>query len=985
MNLHNSVRFLIAVFITVTPAWSQTTSVIDVHRGINIVGLDREYPTLATIEDLCVRTDSPFAAIAQGNRWQTIFRDSTQARQTRLEGNHAYVLRCSQPRSIPLTGSAWSTDALRIRPQAGLTLFVHQRPDATSASDLINQFRVSALLTVSHNEGGIHWRMIAFPGLVVGSAPLERGVVYGLMSPTTMPLMVLPNSNQLPVAIIDGVPVESTVGTTLTFVSRSSDPDDRLENLREHWNVRGDGKLVAQSTDRSLTITACNAQRMTVEYVVNDGLSQSVATQSITLIAPTTTLQQIQTPLGPFGLNVFGILGQLPRVSLTGGPGFPIQPTGYQITQEERGIDMIGGARAIGPTRIIGYGNVANYIQRDEQGNIVNVPLTLSVKAGESATADLLIEATVIDGEGNRIVFPYYAFTESTPASSVMGKGVVQWWRDWTSWLGETARRFTPVSLVNLASDRVGYGFTQVHPEKPLARRTPVFQLHGFDVRSEFAPFGQTLREVQHHWDPFFGTASDSPVEIAPNIPVLEKDFCFFLLTYPTTRSITEVSARLAELYAQTIPEDAEKGIVLAYSEGGVVDVAWENQMVRGKRIGDRIKYRVGIAVPYHGSSVATALTNRYFDARFFTRQVMPRAAWPLLQYGVVPPSDGLRDLRYDASWKTADGRIAYPTLNPTLSDLHSRDAFAKATNVVMLAGATEDDLPFPDPEMELARTAFSTGTEREYSDAVAWTESTIPRDKFGDSKGDTDEFFGWRVDGTFDRVGLFWGLDHLQMFTHPDVICALHQLLAQVRDRSNHPPVDETPSVITLDVGQRSVALSPLATATDPDGDAFTNAWTFWRTWPDEGRAQWDAASATLQITGPCSVVMSHVVRDGKGSITHKFVIVYRPMPPVDPLSPWVPKLGFFLNPTPDRKVRWAALPSGSVSQNWSSYDLWIDPRYDKTKIPHSDSRVYGAYRWWSGRKVYGAYQGKGINNGPILFSNIGVGEAVTVHLLDR
>ncbi|MBI5135001.1 hypothetical protein HZA86_02095 [Candidatus Uhrbacteria bacterium] len=976
--------------------WCQTTSTIDLHRGVNIVALERQDPRLATIDDLCGRTGSPFVAIAQGQRWQTIVRFSDAAQSMRLSGNQGYVVVSSRARTIALTGSPWGTEALTIRPHQGLMLFVHQRPNNASAGEIVDALAATALLRVRSTGTGLGWHPIASPLLgIIGSDPLERGVVYAAILPSAVATsVVLPNSDQPPVALTNDLPVSATVGTTLTLASRSTDADDAPEALRYAWSVRFGQSALLQSTNSVVVVTPTAVGIMVVDLVVTDGLARSNIRQSIAIAQSTTsTINEIQTPLGPFSLNVFGVVGHLPRVPVSGSP-LPDNPSGYRIRQEARAIALPTGVEQLGLTRELGYGNIPD-LERDPQGVVIPLPLQLSVEAGLSQTADLLVESSVVSGFDSpaTTTFSYYAFTDDGASTSVqaVGKGIVQQWRQWHTQLAATARRFTPVSLANLASNRVGYGFTRVHPDTPRGRRRPVFHLHGFDPRSEFAPLGDTFLRAQHRWDSFFGVARDSPAGISPNIAVLEKDFDFILLTYPTTRPITEIAVRLAELYEQNIPEDTEDGVVICYSEGGVVDMAWENTIVRGKRIGDRIKHRIAIAVPYHGASVATALTNRYFDARFFTRQVMPRAAWPLLQYGLVPPSDGLRNLRYDNSWKTGDGRVAYPTLNPSLNALHSQDAFAQSTNVFFLVGATEYDLPLPNTEMETARNAFVTEVEREYSDGVAWTESTVPKDKHGSSKGDTDEFVGWRADGTLDRVGVYWGFDHLQMFEHPDVMCALHRLLAQIKDRSNDPPVDLTPELITLNVGQRSVELTPFASATDANGDMITDHWTFWRTWPDQGRARWDSANKTLTTTGSCNMVMSHVVADGRGMIAHTFVIVYRPMPPVDPFVSDVPGLEFTLRPRFDPRrsgnvVEWSRTPSGGVSQDSEEYDLWIDLRSDSGMVPRANNTsVYGAYRWWSGRKLYGAYQGPALNGGPYLFSNIAVAEPISVHLLDR
>ncbi len=956
-----------------------TTASISVERGVAIVGVPLRSADMASASDVGHAFDAPVIAIARGDRWQAMMVDSPEARSCAVKGNEGYVLLGAQPRTVVISGSYWpALELIRSIPR-GISLVHFFRPPVDDAETIRRAMGVSAILRVFNGASMYQWQPIAIEGATIERSTLNATESYALISSTTNPRFALPSSNRPPRARIRGAPLSATPGTTLIFESDSFDQDPGDGTLIHQWKVESDGLSIG-ATGPSIVVTM-TSDVVSVYHASSDGVLADELTQSIAVIPTQTgiTQQEIRSGFGPFALNVFGMRAQLPALSVVART--PPSAFGYRARYDPTSIP-IPGARHLDVEEAIQYLAPNTNDPRAD----FSIPITLSIDVGESPTVDFLVQGVLVSDTNTAATtrFDHYAFSQTaTPRSSGVAKGPIAWARTWVTKLGNARRTFVPVSLQNLVSQQEGYAIEPENPALAVNDEIIVLLISGIDLKSEFCAVGQTVGQALARWDAFCGRSTTSPSGVADNVRDLEQWFRFYRVAYPTTRTPRESAQKIVQGLKSTVLSNGRRRrvVIFGYSMGGIVGRYVQNEL------DGMVEWLVTIGTPHHGSSIATALVDRYFDKNFFLERVMPRAEWPLLHYGCIPPSDGLSSLVFDASWKDSDGRSVYLGRNDTLTAFNQRDdAYRNDTNVIHVAGGT-GDIPFPNLEYEVARTMWPSPPsgilEREYSDGAVSTGSSLPRDLHGAQKGSTDPFFGWTDAGTVDRVSYHEGKDHHRILVDPQMVARFHTFVSQVIDHANHAPIDQTPRVIMLEQDESTLDLSSIQQTTDEDGDRVIHTWSLHRVIPDTTIAT--ITGTTLQMETAGNAILRHTVRDGRGGITTQIIIVYRPEPPTDGFC-HTTSLGVDVRIDFQQQVEWSVDPRGCIPASPRTlYTLWIDPTDDGTKISVGNFYVFGAYRWWSDLDVYAFYRGPTITDGQMTFSNVAVGKSQHTNLLDR
>lgn len=954
-----------------------TTASMSVARGISVVGVPLHSTDMASVSDIGRAFNAPVIAVARGNRWQVMMVDSPEARSSIVRGSEAYVLLGAQPRTIVVTGSHWGAPELVRSIPRGISLVHFFRPPIDDVETVRRAMKVLAILRAPNGQTKNQWQPIALEGATINRSILNATESYALISTTTNPNVLLPSVNHSPIVRIRGMPLAATAGTTLIFESDSFDEDPGDEALIHQWHVSSSGFSI-RTTGSSIVLTM-TTNVLQVQHTSSDGVLADQRTQSVAVIPIQTGVlqQEIRSGFGPFALNVFGMRAQLPALSVVART--PPSAIGYRARYDPVSIP-IPGARHIDVEEAIQY-LVPNTDPRVD----FSIPITLSVDVGTSPTVDFLVQGAVASDsrKGISTRFDYYAFSqESTPRSSGIAKGPIAWARTWITQLGNARRTFVPVSLQNIISEDDGYAIEPENPRLLLNDEIVVLLISGIDLKSEFCAVGQTIGQALGRWDAFCGRSSASPSGIADNMRDMEQWFRFYRVAYPTTRTPREAAQRIASRLKLTLLAEGSRRriIIFGYSMGGIVGRYLQNEL------DGMVEWLVTIGTPHHGSSIATALVDRYFDKNFFLQRVMPHSEWPLLRYGCIPPSDGLSSLVFDASWKDSNGRSLYPRRNDALTAFNERDdAHRNNSNVIHVAGGT-GDIPFPNPDYEVARTMWPPPygiVENEYSDGAVSTGSALPRDLHGLQKGSADPFFGWTDSGTVDRVSYNDGEDHHRILVDPQMVARFHTFVSQVIDHANHAPVDQTPRVIMLREDESTLDLVSVQQTTDEDGDPMIHSWSLHRVLPDTTVAT--IAGNVLQLETAGNAILRHTVRDGRGGISTCIIIVYRPELPTDGFC-HTTSLGIKVRIEDQEQIHWSVDPRGCIPTDPRTlYTLWIDPTDDSTKIDVGNFYVYSAYHWWSDMDVYAFYRGPTITDGQITFSNVAVGKSQHTNLLNR
>lgn len=996
----SSVMFVIVIALGLVPMALAESVTRYIPQGLQSVDVPVRSAAFSTTQDLARATSSPVVIFTQGGRFRVWLAGNTPVA---LNGSKGYLVSCPSSRLVTFTGARWGASILRVSIPQGIELVVNHRPDSFTS---LEAFRRSAGLNVVTRfvRGVPQLEALAGASLGSGFRTFEFARSYGLVASTTIPSVVLPNTNQSPVARTTSFPLSARVGTRMGLTEHSTDSDDDSDVLTHTWRIVSVDPEMLVTRGSSVELTFTQSGEHTLELETSDGLLSHPTRAWVNVIEARSGVQEFTLDGAEHDIGSFGIHGTLPAVSDRLQDGVVLNPRSpvYRIAWDQSIIpakqfssvgELLGSARTIDLSAISRLWTPYPEPTWPPRPPAWPAPFTAAVDMGNTTTgvwdSDVLTEIPI----SSALTVSFFNFTllKSAGATKTVGQSIQ---RVLNTRLLPRLQRIVPVSLLNRLSNQAGYHIIEEEDDALLDDDRPVvLNLHGYDFRSEFCGVGELFLASQQRWDGFFGRLPMSPHAVGRNIPTLKKDFKFCRAVYPTTRSVQEIAQGLRQELERTLFANGKerKLIIIGYSMGGLVARFLRNEFIRGVRIGERVEWLVTIGTPHHGAGISTALERGLFNHLLeeFIYTSFIESMSPFLAFGCVPPSRGLKSLAYDATVHDAQGNRVDPTLNTTLTQFNaSEDFYRNSTNVITIAGGTSGPA-LPNRQLEIARKQFEYGTlaPQGFSDGIVSTQSSLPRDLFGmrASGGSTDPFFGKRANGSIDRRAFFDGLDHYQLMTDVELICRLHTWLSSLVN-NNHPPTDTTPDEIDImaDVGSESVS-RPTTTLTiagagaiDEDGDSVTHHWSFVRTIPSADVRLINTESSTPSVitSRATNVLVWHTVRDGRGGITAKIVDIFIPdlrVPSLCSIGRYIASLREYF----DGSFVWSRGIVGCLEQDKAKYTRWQDITDDTTIVKPAD--VTQADKWWR-RTIYLYYRGPTINRGPIAFSNVAIARTDSV-----
>ena len=1021
MNILKSASIVVAFLMGgVTAAQSIQTQTIEwtVRQGFGPAAVPLRASAVQTVADIARVTNTRVVYWRDENGGHTYLpsAEGDAPGRIRVRGNIAYFLSVPRTVTVTLTGTPWPARDLVITRSREMPVVINVRPDQESD---VREFADSArLLGVVRSDvvsGSLRWLLEYARGLPVShSRRLMSTAPFGLLFGSTVGgPVVLPNTNRAPIAGAISMPQAVSASSPIPLVSAATDPDDLFHDLEHHWIV-SDSKGRSVETSGADVAIAFGAigETVSVNVATSDGVASGSLSQPIKVSVVRGSWwvpDHDELFYGTRGgeLRAVGLIGILPDVSrfyrdspmLTDSITF-----GYQIRQDRRQAkhaDLGNGSVALGRWREIDLSSMWPVADgyRDEYGVFQGLPrdLLIGVDAGlvttvEPDAIDVLVERSI---GTNSYTTDIHYFISSNHYSidpvdepSLKSKGIIGRMHQWVRGkIGAFRKRFLPVSVVNRFSNRVGYDLVSVNPDNDPSGKVAVVLVHGYDFRSEFCVLGKTWVERQQEW-PLLGTEANGPAGVAENIHDLERQYAFYRAVYPTTRSLPEIAEGLRALVEERIFSDGRNPriIFMGYSMGGLVCRYLMNKEIRGEPIGNSVDWLITLSAPHHGTLIAGLLGGGFWENDLAMSNYVPRPLWPFYDYGCVPGSKGLRSLVADDKITLRVSVSGFPgeripvlrNYNRQLAAFNaSEDRYRESTNVILIAGGTTS-APLVTTRLEMARQKFDPSVEygfgekqeasySGFSDGLVGTRSSIPSDLFGENKGSADEFFGRRVDGTYDRAAYFDGLNHEQIYRNYEVIARLHTFLLTEADRENHPP-ELTGGVLVVagnmpSLPQDKAMRIPIrsssggALAADPDGDALRHHWKVAAIFPSVPVTLEETQSAfpTIITSQPTNVVLWHTVRDDRGGIavTQRHLFLPEDGPALLECNTSIKRvlllLGFddFVNgPVVKIQLFIDGIGEGCGPQ---PHELWLDPSDSSARRGYRyEHETVGRSRWW-------------------------------------
>jgi len=969
-------------------AWAQYSVTVRIEKGLQAVVVPVR--SNATTQDLARITSSPVVIYTQDGRFRVWV---TVDVPLPLNGAKGYIVSCPSARTVTFTGGRWGAGILRVSIPRGIELVVNHRADPFTS---VEEFRASAGLTAIARflRGSTQLEALAGSFVNANARVFDSVHSYGLIASTTGPTVVLPNTDESPVARSTSIPLSVIVGTRLGLVEHSTDSDDDSDVLTHTWRLISAGTAIVTTHGSSVDLAFTSSGAQTLEVETSDGLLSHRVRSVVNVFENTTPLQAFTLSGGDHDLHAFGIHGTLPAVadrlqngvvlnSLSGAYRIAWDPSTTTSKRFSSQGELLGGWRSIDLSAVAGLWTLYPEPTWPPRPPAWPVPFTAAVDMGSTTTgvwdSDVLTEIPV----SPYLTATFFNFTQlkSVEQTKTVGQSIQ---RVLNMKLLPRLQRIAPVSLVNRLSNQVGYQIIEEEDDAlPDDDRPVVLNIHGYDFRSEFCGVGELFLASQQRWDGFFGRLPTSPQAIRDNLPNLKKHFKFCRAIYSTTRSLPEIARGLRDELERTLFANGKerKLIIIGYSMGGLIARRVRNTFIDSERIGANVFAVLTIGTPHHGASFPTALQGGLFnhlaERLLYVDGLQSMEAF--LPYGSIPPSPGLRSLAYDASIEDYDHQHVSPSLNPELTRFNTEeDYYRDAENLYAIAGGTSG-APLANRGLEIARVQFQYRniSARGFSDGLVVTQSGLPMTlaRLNTSGGPTDPFIGRRDDGSIDRLGYYDGFDHSELITNAEIICAVHSWLAQWSG-NNHAPRDDTPTQINhpFDAGSSQTSLTiTQANAHDDDGDALSHAWSVARTIPDAIAQMRNEATLMPIVTvdQPTNVLVWHTVRDGRGGIAVRLIDLFIPAAP--PAGCSIGEYSVSLTPDFQGVIHWNMIGTGCLSQDFTRVSLWTDPTNDETRLAPTADRI------WPHRRIAVYGQGPSINSGPSVFSNVEMTYTIT------